>query len=445
MSSKNKPSSETIIAHRSLHPKITINVGGEKHEVMWELLEKRTLTRLGKLSRARTHETIMEYVDSYSLENNEIYFDRDPLTFNSILNYYRTNRLHMLEELCILDFTSDLEFWMIKEVSIEVCCIEKFATKKEHCINEMAKALFREEEEEEEDFGTGYFVPYQKGLWDLFEKPQSSQFAKVVSLWSIGLVIISTAGMCINTFPWMQGTDVNGDPIDNHKLALVEAVCISYFSLEFLMRFAGSPHKWEFLKGTMNVVDCLAIAPYYLTLFFVPPPDMGQQENQLAPTMDNMVEEEEDSGFGNAGKVMQVFRIARIMRIFKLARRSVGLQSMAYTVRNSWKDLGLLFSLVLLGMLVFGSLEYFVEYEEEDTGINACLLSCMLSVQLCLCFFAVLPFGPFFLDFGPYLKFLKKLLVRKWSGFTPKSLKMKERTMNIGLFECALNNVWNVL
>ena len=25
------------------------------------------------------------------------------------------------------------------------------------------------------------------------------------------------------------------------------------------------------------------------------------------------------------------------MRIFKLARRSVGLQSMAYTVKNSWK------------------------------------------------------------------------------------------------------------
>ena len=68
---------------------------------------------------------------------------------------------------------------------------------------------------------------------------------------------------------------------------------------------------------------------------------------------------------------MQVFRIARIMRIFKLARRSVGLQSMAYTVKNSWKDLGLLFSLVLMGMeLVVGRLEYYVEDEEEDTGID---------------------------------------------------------------------------
>ena len=59
------------------------------------------------------------------------------------------------------------------------------------------------------------------------------------------------------------------------------------------------------------------------------------------------------------------------MRIFKLARRSVGLQSIAHTVRTSWKDLGLLFMLVGMGMLVFGSLEYFIENEEPDTGFTS--------------------------------------------------------------------------
>merc|ERR1719282_1762585 len=78
--------------------------------------------------------------------------------------------------------------------------------------------------------------------------------------------------------------------------------------------------------------------------------------------------EEEESGFGNVGRIMQVLRIARMMRIFKLARRSVGLQSMAHTVKTSWKDLGLLFSLVIMGMLFYGSLEYFIENSEEDTG-----------------------------------------------------------------------------
>jgi hypothetical protein len=40
-------------------------------------------------------------------------------------------------------------------------------------------------------------------------------------------------------------------------------------------RFAGAPDKVKFLKGAMNVIDCLAIAPYFLTLFFMPPTELG--------------------------------------------------------------------------------------------------------------------------------------------------------------------------
>mgnify|MGYP001416200659 CR=1 FL=1 len=32
----------------------------------------------------------------------------------------------------------------------------------------------------------------------------------------------------------------------------------------------------------MNVIDCLAIAPYYLTLFFVPAPEMGPLDTSVA-------------------------------------------------------------------------------------------------------------------------------------------------------------------
>ena len=63
--------------------------------------------------------------------------------------------------------------------------------------------------------------------------------------------------------------------MDNPSLALIEAVCISYFTIEYFLRLAGAPVKLDFIKGTMNVIDCLAIAPYYLTLFFVEPPEIG--------------------------------------------------------------------------------------------------------------------------------------------------------------------------
>ena len=132
----------------------------------------------------------------------------------------------------------------------------------------------------------------------------------------------------------MQLKDVNGDPVDNPKLALVEAVCISYFTIEFLIRLAGAPEKLKFLKGTMNVVDCLAIAPYYIDLFFAPPPALDPETVEIIEDEDD---EDDENMFADMGRIMQVLRIARMMRIFKLARRSVGLQSMAHTVKTSWK------------------------------------------------------------------------------------------------------------
>ena len=116
------------------------------------------------LAKARTHEDILKLVDAYSLADNEIYFDRDPLTFNSILNFYRTDHLHVIDELCVLDFAEDLEFWMIKEINLEICCVDKFNTRRDHILAEIEKAKHLQQTSEEvvEDFGDGYFVQYQR-------------------------------------------------------------------------------------------------------------------------------------------------------------------------------------------------------------------------------------------------------------------------------------------
>ena len=56
----------------------------------------------------------------------------------------------------------------------------------------------------------------------------------------------------------------------------------------------------------------------------------------------------------------------------------------------------------------------------------------------------MLPFGPFFPDFGPDPDFFEEIgpdlhqKVRIW-------LKMEERTMKIGLFEHAFNDAMNVM
>ena len=77
---------------------------------------------------------------------------------------------------------------MIRELNLEICCIDKFTTRRDAIVEEIAKEkAFAANDEEVDEFEKGRFSKYQRCLWDLMEKPQSSVPAKVLSLISITL------------------------------------------------------------------------------------------------------------------------------------------------------------------------------------------------------------------------------------------------------------------
>lgn len=174
--------SQAAIIKRNRSLRAVLNVGGQRHEVLWSTLERIPNTRLGRLRRCDTHGKILSLCDDYDVSTNEYFFDRHPTAFSTIIDFYRTGKLHLLDDVCILSYSDELEFWGIEEYYLEQCCLTKFNQRRDHLLEEMKKEQECLSPGNVEDFGEGKYNRARKLVWNLLEKPDSSRLAKVKQL-----------------------------------------------------------------------------------------------------------------------------------------------------------------------------------------------------------------------------------------------------------------------
>ena len=149
------------------------------------------------------------------------------------------------------------------------------------------------------------------------------------------------------TFVLQDFLPPNGDSPMYLALEIIDAASVIFFTIEYIMRFVCSPNKTRFFKNGMNLIDFLAILPFYVNLLL-------DQINDITI-------------LGKAGKTIRLIRVLRIIRIFKLVRHFAGLQSLLHTVYEAYRELGLLMMLILLAEVTFAVLIFYAERQTPKT------------------------------------------------------------------------------
>ena len=176
-------------------------------------------------------------------------------------------------------------------------------------------------------------------------------------------ILLSTTCFILNTLPEFKlkiflnnstNHDNSSKPddndyilVDNPIFELIESVCVTLFTIEFLLRFWSSPNKKTFLQNFLNIIDLITIIPYYIAFF-----SFGSYSHSFE-------------------KVLLLFRILRIFRILKLSRYSASLQSLGVTLRKSRGALVSLFLFLCITVILFSSFLYYIECEQLGTKFTS--------------------------------------------------------------------------
>ncbi|XP_051525214.1 potassium voltage-gated channel subfamily D member 3-like isoform X2 [Myxocyprinus asiaticus] len=309
---KNKRQDELII----------LNVSGRRFQTWRNTLDRYPDTLLGSSEK--------EFF--FNEETREYFFDRDPDMFRSILNFYRTGKLHYPRYECISAYDEELAFFGIIPEIIGDCCYEEYKDRKRENIERLLDDL-----EDNKDSKLPNMT-IRETMWRAFENPHTSTMALVFYYVTGFFIAISVITNVVETVPCGLTPNQRDVPCGERyteAFFCMDTACVMIFTVEYLMRLFAAPSRYRFMRSVMSIIDVVAILPYYIGLV--------------------MTNNEDVSG------AFVTLRVFRVFRIFKFSRHSQGLRILGYTLKSCASELGFLLFSLTMAIIIFATVMFYAE------------------------------------------------------------------------------------
>ncbi|KAI1887098.1 hypothetical protein AGOR_G00202620 [Albula goreensis] len=319
-----------------------LNVGGTKYAFPRDVIKDFPLRRVSRLHNCASEKEVLEVCDDYDRERNEFFFDRHSEAFVFIMLYVKSGKLRFVPQMCELSFYNEMIYWGLESSHLEFCCQRRLDDRMSDTYTYFSEEDIKTEEEsrDEEDLDN----PRGSAKWlermrRTFEEPTSSVAAQILASVSVIFVIMSMVILCASTLPDWESAKNNN--VEEHRI--IEAVCIGWFTAECIVRFIVSRDKCEFVRRPLNIIDLLAITPYYVSVVMT-------------------VLTGENPQLQRAGVTLRVLRMMRIFWLIKLARHFLGLQTLGLTLKRCYREMVMLLVFVCVAMAIFSALAQLLEH-----------------------------------------------------------------------------------
>ncbi|OCT77639.1 potassium voltage-gated channel subfamily G member 3 isoform X2 [Xenopus laevis] len=330
----------------------TLNVGGVRYSFSQEVIKDFPLRRVSKLHGCSSEQDVLEVCDDYDQERNEYFFDRHSEAFGFILMYVKYGKLRFVPQMCELSFYNEMIYWGLERSQLEYCCQRRLDERMSDTYTYMSDESKPDEScnlNDEQQHQEPEEKKWLERMRMTFEEPTSSLAAQILAVVSIIFVIVSMVVLFASTLPdWKTAENRS---VEEHRYTaslwepsgIIEAICIGWFTAECIVRFIVSKDKCEFVKRPLNIIDLLAITPYYVSVFMT-------------------IFTGENPQLQRAGVTLRVLRMMRIFWVIKLARHFIGLQTLGLTLKRCYREMVMLLVFICVAMAIFGALSQLLEH-----------------------------------------------------------------------------------